>query len=188
MSSNLSFRCPDCKNILIPKPMTGELECKRCGTFFKRDKDGELEPVVSAEKMKADLRAFQLDNPFLKAQFEAEEKAKAHLDAEKDLLETRMNVTEIKHIIRQKKKEHTIYIILITFFSFAFAVVFGSKYLHIGLPVALVVTTISTIMLISSYKKYKKQSTYKLKELNLKAKGLEFATYGDVNQDYESEL
>ncbi|MBU1628189.1 hypothetical protein KKB18_12550 [bacterium] len=187
--NKLSFRCPDCNNILIPKPMSNELECKKCGSDFKRDKDGTLHPLLStAERMKTELRAMQHENPFLKAQLEAEEKAQAHLDAEKELLETRMNVNEIKQLIRQRKKEYTIYIILIAFFSFAFAVVFGSKYLQFGLPAALIISILTTILFIGSYKKFKKQSSYRLKELKSKAKGLEFATYGDMNQDYSNEL
>jgi len=179
----LSFRCLDCNNILIPKPQTGELECKRCGSFFKRNNDGSLSPVVSQEKMTADLRALYHENPLLRAQMEAEEKAQAHKDAEKELLETRMNVNEIKDIISQKKRDSLIYIILIGFFSFAFAVVFGNKFLNISLSIALGITTIATFILINNYKKFKKSSSYHLKELNSKVKGLEFATYGDMNHD-----
>ena len=114
---------------------------------------------------------------------EADEKAQAHQEAEHELLETRMNVNEIKQVVAQKKKEYIIYSILITFFSFAFAVVFAHQFLHISLPCALVVTTTTTFVFIAQYKKFKKSSAVRLKELNTKVKGLEFATYGDMNHE-----
>ena len=182
--NKVSFRCLECNNILIPQPMTGELECRKCGAVFKRNKDGELStPVMNEDQMKTELRAMQHENPLLRAQMEAEEKAKAHKEAEHELLETRMGVNEIKQVVYQKKKEYTVYIILIGFFSVAFAVVFGSHFLHYSLSAAVLITAVSTFSLIKSYQKFKKISSHKLKELNSKVKGLEFATYGDMNHE-----
>jgi len=163
--------------------MTGELECKKCSSTFKRDESGGLIPILSYDQMKTELKALQHENPLIQAQVEAEEKAKAHKESEQELLETRMGINEIKQIIRQKKREYSVYIALIGFFSFAFAVVFGGRFIHISLPIALLVTAISTFLLIGKYKKFKKISSYKLKELEAKTKELEFATYGDMNHD-----
>jgi hypothetical protein len=181
--NKMSFRCLDCNNILIPKPMSKELECRKCGSSFMRDDDGILVPMLSHDAMNKEMKAMLHNNPLLQAQVEAEEKSKAHNEAERGLLENRMNITEIKSIIRQKKKEYTIYLVLIIFFSFAFAIVFGQDFLNSALGCALLISAGSVFYSIHCYKKFKQISSNKLKELTAKVKDLEFQTYGDINDD-----